>query len=296
MNRLSPLPHPLPPLLIGEGINKNPLPSGEGRTKSGVRLVLGLSLAIITIIGCKSWKKPTYKAEFVAQELRKMCLHDYKMTVETRHAGNTLQAFFWRVGLLRSGELEMQPEAAEALERVLLCATRISLSTDAPLQFLEVKMMDALTGATVTLWRFVPDIRDSMLTRMSEDEYINRLVIEFDTGASINPLERARDWQEVSWDAPLTMQQFLAKQVVLRVKRSSAISVQAHEDISNPSKLVMVVDNWSAIEKQGSKQQEKVTTLAEKTAKTVLHGYRYKGFHDFELKDQRGMALKSWAL
>ena len=97
--------------------------------------------------------KPTYKASEIANELKKMCSHDYQMSVETRHVGNNLQAFFWRVGLLQPSQLEMKPEAAESLERVLLCATRISLSTDAPLQFLEVKMMDALTGATVTLWR-----------------------------------------------------------------------------------------------------------------------------------------------
>jgi len=88
--------------------------------------------------------------------------------------------------------MEMRPEGAEDMERVLLCATRISLSTDAPLQFLEVKAADALTGATVTLWRFVPDIRDSMYTRLPEEEYINRLVIEFDTGGGLKPKEWKR--------------------------------------------------------------------------------------------------------
>ena len=249
-------------------------------------------VAVTMIVGCKSWKTPTYKASQVAQSLRKMCAHDYKMTVETRHVGNNLQAFFWRVGLLRSGQLEMQPEAAESLERVLLCATRISLSTDAPLQFLQVKMMDALTGATVTLWRFVPDIRDSMYTRLPEDEYINRLVVEFDTSVA----EKHREWKEVHWDPPMTMPEFLAKQVVLRVKRQSPLGLQAHEDISNPAKLIVVLDNWSSIEKQGTKQQQKVTDLVEKTAKKVMSGYRYKGFREFELKDPRGLALKSWAL
>jgi hypothetical protein len=253
---------------------------------------IGMALACVAAIGCKSLKTPTYKADQVASELRKMCAHDYKMSIETRQAGSTLQAFFWRVGLLRSGQMEMQPEAAEALERVLLCATRISLSTDAPLKFLEVKMSDALTGATVTLWRFVPDIKDSMYSRMPEDEYINRLVIEFDA----NMAEKPKEWKEAQWNAPLTMPEFLGKQVILRVKRVSQVSVQAHEDISNPSKLVVVVDNWPSIEQQGSKQQEKLTDLVEKTTRTVLRGYRYKGFREIQMKDAKGFALKSWAL
>src|SRR3954471_19861767 len=139
--------------------------------KRSARIAI-VMLSVLAAAGCKQLFKPTYKSSQIASELKTLCAHDYHMTIEARRAGNTLQAFFWRVGLLRPGQMEMQPEAAEALERVLLSATRISLSTDAPLQFLQVKMVDALTGASVTLWRFVPDIRDSMYTRMAEDEYV----------------------------------------------------------------------------------------------------------------------------
>ena len=76
----------------------------------------------------------------------------------------------------------MRKEAADTLEHVFLCATRIALSTDASLDFIEVKMADVLTGATITLWRYVPDIRDSMYQRIGDTEYFNRLVIEVDAG------------------------------------------------------------------------------------------------------------------
>src|SRR4029077_12058313 len=141
----------------------------------------------------------TYRASQIAADLKSMTVHDYGINIEARRAGNTLQAFFWRVGVLKPGQLEMRMEAAEALERVLLCSTRISLSTDAPLQFLEVKMVDALTGGTVTLWRFVPDIRDSMYTRLAEDEYSNRLVVDFNTDGD----DRQKDWKEIQWNPPI---------------------------------------------------------------------------------------------
>jgi hypothetical protein len=244
-----------------------------------------IALAVIGLAACKT--KPTYSATRVAEELRKLCLKDYKLDVETRHSGGNLQAFFWRVGLVKGEPMEIQPEAAEALERVLLCATRISLSTDAPLQFLEVKMIDALSGASITLWRFVPDIRDSMYMRMAEDEYLNRLVVQFDAESG-----EKREWKEVRWDAPLTMSQFLAKQVVLRSKRLSPVGLQAHEDLSDPSTLTVVLDNWALIEKQGGAQGKEVTDLVEKTMKTVVGGYRFRGFHEFVLKDGRGLPLR----
>jgi len=235
--------------------------------------------------------KPTYPTSQVASALKKMCASDYHLTIESRRQDNTLQAFFWRVGLLKSNQMEMRNDAAEALERVLLCATRIALSTDAPLQFVEIKMADVLTGATVTLWRYVPDIRDSMYERMAEDEYINRLVIEVDTDA-----QRNVQGHGPQWDTPITMAEFLAKQVVLRAKRESPVGLQAHEDLSQPSTLVVVIDNWPAIQQQGLQQQAKVTDLLEKSSKDVLHGYGFVGFRGVVLEDSRGSALGSWKL
>ena len=72
--------------------------------------------------------------------------------------------------------------------------------------------------------------------------------------------------------------------------------MQAHEDVSNPSRLVVVLDNWSVIEKQGTGQQKTVTDLMEKTAKDVVKGYHYKGFREFVLRDSHGAALRQWAL
>lgn len=235
--------------------------------------------------------KPTYPEREIASALKRICEKEYHLPVETRRAGNTLQAFFWRIGLLKADQMEMRPEAAESLEGVLLCATRIALSTDARLQFIEVKMADILTGATVTLWRYVPDIRDSMYERMAEDEYINRLVIEVDTQGP-----RAALGQTPPWDKPLTMAQFLAKQVVLRAKRESPVGLQAHEDLSQPSTLVVVIDNWSSIAQQGDQQKNKVADLLQKSVTQVLNGYRFEGFRGVVLEDSRGSALRSWKI
>jgi hypothetical protein len=254
------------------------------------RLFIGLLSGFAVLTACRVGTK--FPAERVAQELRKMCAHDYKMSIDARHSGNNLQATFWRVGMLKPGQTEIQMDAAEALQRVLLCATRITLSSDAQIQFLEVKMADALTGASVTVWRFVPDIVDSMYVRMPEDEYNDRLVIEY----NLDEEDPKREWKESRWDPPITLSQFLAKQIVLRIKRQSTVGLQAHEDLTDPFILTVVVDNWDSLDKQGAHQQDKVATLAEKTVRTVVTGYKYTGFRQFVLKAPNGLALKSWAL
>jgi hypothetical protein len=246
-------------------------------------LLFTFSLSLV-FPGC-NWKiKPTYRDKKIASDIEQMCFKEYRLSVRAHREGNTLEAYLWRVGLLQPGRTEMMPEAADALERVLLCATRIALSTDARLQFVEVKMSDVLSGASVTLWRYVPDIRDSMYTRMAEEEYINRLVMEVKPGTGNVSILTPQ------WDPPLTMDEFLAKQVILRAKRSSPVSIVAHEDLSVPQTLVIVMDNWPAIEKEGD--PEKVTGILEMSARAVLRGYHYPGFQNIIIQNSSGEAVR----
>jgi len=254
-------------------------------------LASAVVIALSLLSSCKFKTRPTFPAARLAQDLKAMCLHDYKMNVDVRLDGNTLQTFFWTVGLVSQQTGEMSPDAEESLERVVLCATRLALSTDAPLQFIEVKTADVLTGATVTLWRYVPDLEDSMHNRMGEEEFLNRLVLDVDPEGA-----RPTSSESSPWDSPISLPRFIAKQVVQRAKRQSPVGLQAHEDLSKPSTLTFVIDNWPSIEEQGVKQKETVTGLVEKTAKTVVKDYSYKGFHGLVLQDARGSMLGRWSL
>ncbi len=245
-------------------------------------------IAVFFLAACQF--RPSYPTKDIAGALKKMCMDNYKLSVEARHVGDSLQAFFWKVGILQPGGAELNPEAAKAFEKVLLSATRISLSSDAPLKFLEIKMSDRLTGATVSLCRFVPDIKDSMYTRFSEEEYFNRLLLE--VGHPKPRAESEEAWSEADWDPPMTMPMFLTKQVVSRLKRQGPTGLQAHEDVSHPQTLGVVLDNWDEIEKQGEDQGKDLTELMEKTARNVVKGYRYTGFREFVLKNNQGLALK----
>src|ERR1700687_3794465 len=133
----------------------------------------GMTLLLFSVSSCRWKMRPPHPADRIAASLRHMCSTDYKLSVETRHEGKSLQALVWRVGLFRGQSYDLQgmsKEALDTLDHVLLCDTRIALSTDAPLDFIEIKLADVLSGTTVTLWRYVPDIRDSMLQRFGDTE------------------------------------------------------------------------------------------------------------------------------
>jgi len=84
--------------------------------------------------------------------------------------------------------------------------------------------------------------------------------------------------------------------VVGRLKRQSPVGLQVHEDLSKPAILVVRAGQLGHHRKAGVQTKQKVTDFVEETARTVIKGYRYNGFHEFVLKDQRGLALRSWAL
>lgn len=251
-----------------------------------------LPLLLLALASC-NWKvRPSFPSDRVAISLKQMMAHDYHLVIETHRDGNTLQAFFWRAGLIHPNDMELQPEAMESLEKALLCATRVALSTDAKLDFIQIKIADILTGTTVSLWRYVPDIRDSLYQRLPQEEYFNRLVMDVQPGNGA-----ALGGAEPTWDRPITMAEFLAKQVVSRAKRQSGLgNVQVHEDLSHPTTLVMVVDNWAAIAEEGDRKASQVEDTLHKTAQQVLAGYRFKGFQDVVLQDGRGASLRSWVL
>jgi hypothetical protein len=281
--------------------NEAKLKSDKGQRANGrgVRLPSAFcllpALLALSLFSCR-WK-PSFPADRIASSLRHMCSTDYKLSVETRHVDNAIQVLVWKVGLFKGSNYELQGvnrDALDAMDHVLLCATRVALSTDAALDFIEITLADVLTGATVTLWRYVPDIRDSMYQRIGDTEYFNRLVIEIEPGKSA--LRKGRPSAEREWDRPLTMSEFLAKQIILRARRDGAESLEAHADLSEPATLGVVIENWSAIEDEGADRVAKVSDLVHQSAEKVVHGYGFTGFRGITLRNSEGVALNSWAL
>lgn len=77
-------------------------------------------------------------------------------------------------------DLGLDRKTIERLYDALLTVTRVSLSTDAPIDYLVVKAKDANTGVTLTLLRYVPDIKRYFYMRISRADFEKRGVLEID--------------------------------------------------------------------------------------------------------------------
>lgn len=252
-------------------------------------VVVGMLLAALA--ACNWAFKPTFPKDQLVEKVAGILRHDYRIEAEVRQAADSLQIFTWRVGLVRAGKTELKPEAAEVLQNLLLTGTRAALSTDAKLQFIEIRMVDMLTGTAVTVHRYVPDIKDSIYQKMGDEEYFNRLVLD------IEP--EGQPWLATGkpiWTEPLTFPDFLALQIASRAKRNSQLGLNVHADLSEAHTLGMIVDNWQDIAEQGQDKQTEVQELIHTTARKVVSSYGFRGFRGVVLKDGQGLPLRSWPL
>ncbi len=294
MNMMDPVSIP-----IAYRDGQSPGCKGGGLRIAGMTSMI-LSLLLVSLPACR-WKlSPTYPASKISSSLRQLCERDYKLSVETRHIRNSLQAHFWNWGLFNGDARDLQAmsrEAMQALEHILLCSTRIALSTDAKLDFIEVRLADVLTGASITLWRYVPDIHDSMRQRFGDTEYINRLLINIEPGRSSDPIEPRQGSlvKSVEWNEPMTLSEFLAKQVIMRARREAGDGFLAHPDLTEPATLGVVIEDWARIAEKGPEQAAHVTELLHQNAQKVVRGYRFDGFREIVLRDGRGAPLRRWS-
>jgi hypothetical protein len=176
---------------------------------------------------------------------------------------------------------------------MLLCSTRIALSTDAKLDFIEIRVADVFSGASITLWRYVPDIKDSMLQRFGDTEYMNRLLIDITPPEPTSKRHKAKVSmaEGMKWNDPITLSEFLARLIIMRAKREGADTLIAHADLTEPATLGVIIDNWASISEEGPEQADKVKDLVRKNAKKVIKGYRFDGFREIVLRDGRGAAV-----
>jgi hypothetical protein len=121
----------------------------------------------------------TFPADRLPETVRALCLKEQKVDVDARLVGHTLYMSCAVDGLIGI-TLDFDKKALETLEGVMMSGTRASLSTDAKVDFLSVRVADARLGSSITLLRYVPDIKGILYMRYSRDDFESRLVIETD--------------------------------------------------------------------------------------------------------------------
>jgi len=139
-----------------------------------------------------------------------LCRKEYGIEAHGKLLGKTLYVACSLDGLVGQ-DLELQQQALKKLEGAMLSATRISLSTDAEVDFVALIAHDPRLKVNVSLLRYLPDIKSLIYLRIPRSDFEERLVME--TGNSGEDLGTDEDWHDVS------MAEFLARLTASRLQR-----------------------------------------------------------------------------
>jgi hypothetical protein len=255
----------------------------EGRMRAKYSFLL--ALLILTSSGCKKFLAASYPGAKIAEATVAIAKTDYKKTVEARRAGSSLQIMYPYTGSIESETAGLDPKAADALDDLLQAGTRVVLSTDDPPEFLEILLWNPDTGQSFAVWRYVPDIRRFMHTDYPTLESIERMVM----------IREDPEHEDSFWPRPATEKEFLARQIIQRVKRRNAW-LEAREDLTRPGILGIVIENWATAFKDGTKEKLELINWVGSSSREIIGSYPFKGFQGIELLDGSGSALHRWTI
>ncbi|MFH1753781.1 MAG: hypothetical protein ABH875_06320 [Candidatus Omnitrophota bacterium] len=146
----------------------------RNRRRQARNLLIGLMAAsVLSQQGCA----PTYPKEILDKAVVQLCREEYNIDVKVKIMGNTVGIYIPIENLFDS-KLNISKEAAESINDVILSASRVTLSTDAELNFYIVVAQDPiLPEIEVVLIRYVKDIKMLHFDRISRGEFIKRMII-----------------------------------------------------------------------------------------------------------------------
>jgi len=176
--------------------------------------------SILTISGCK----PSYPRAKVFDSIVRLCKEEYNTEVKVKIEGKTLGVYMAVDNLLASA-LQPSEESFERLGNVLQVLSRITLSTDADLEFITLVAKDSkITGFELILTRYVEDIKRFMVGDISRGEYVKRMLWETRVDPKLLLLDLTSKEKEKEYPGDefsieeVSLPSFLAKQISRRIE------------------------------------------------------------------------------
>ncbi|MFH1305801.1 MAG: hypothetical protein ABIH74_05330, partial [Candidatus Omnitrophota bacterium] len=206
-------------------------------------LITGMLLALSSCV-------PSYPREKLPEAVKSICKIEYDMDVETIVEGSTMGIYYPMKGLLDLG-LGISEEAWDKISNLLLIASRVVLSTDADIRFYCVIAQDPrLPELQMVIIKYVDDIKRGMVRNISRGESFKRTLFSlnltpqaekersiesvFDKlGVNEETKQKVVDeffrspptklsdigyWKGSFYIKDITMEEFIAAQIVNRVK------------------------------------------------------------------------------
>jgi len=240
-----------------------------------------------TVVGCGP--KYTYPANIVPQSVERICHDENKLDVTARVVGRTLGALIYVDDIL-DDKGQIPKDIHEKMGQIMQALSRVSLSTDMPLDFCVVVIRDRKHQNELIVTRSVDDTKRANSDMLGVEEAINRTLFGQGKYQPADMGEKSFVLKEV------TLEDFLAEQIGQRIRFGYA-KPAADEDPAAQQPFVLVdgVFNrgddgaekkfrFSILSLKAEEPQDTVLT-ALRTASDVLKGYRFSNYNSIEILD-----------
>ncbi len=132
-------------------------------------------MSIVLLSGCS----PSYPKNQLPMALAKMIKKEYNLDSRVVLRGNTLYLDLYLSGIA-STDPRMLNEILKKIQGAMLSITRVSLSSDAKIEYMVVNARDAAWSLNIRLIQRLEDVKGLLYQRISKSDYEGRLVLEID--------------------------------------------------------------------------------------------------------------------
>jgi len=301
--------------------------------RSGIKSLLIVSASIVFVVGSALFLSscvPSFPKEKLPETIKEVCRIEYEMTVDVALSGSTLGIYYPMKGLL-DVNLGISKEAWDKISNLILVASRVVLSTDADVKFYCVITQDEkLPEMQVVVIKYVDDIKRGMYRNISRDEsfkrtlfsvnltpqarkeravekVFNKLGLEEKTRESVlneffrsapTKLSDVGYWREHFYLKDISMEEFLAAQIINRIKidfrRDEELKKlysyrSAEGDFYSEKDKKFFLIKFKIADQQVSDEEinlrEKKIEEIVRIANLVVTGYKFKNFDFMEMED-----------
>ena len=250
-------------------------------------IVYSLS-SIVFLSGCGP--KYSYPADSVPRSVVDICRDEYQLQVTPRVVGRTLGAFFYVDDILdESGQIPK--EIHEKMGKIMQAVSRVSLSSDLPLDFCVVVIRDRKHQNELIVTRSVDDTKRANSDMIGVEESINRTLF----GQGKYQVSEAGEQSFILKE--VTLENFLAEQIAQRIRFGFA-KTDPEEEAAKQQQPFILVDGIFNRGDNGAGNKFRFSVLSLKaedpkqtvisalqTAATVLGGYKFTGYDGIEILD-----------
>ena len=235
---------------------------------------------------------PTYMNAHVAKTIEQICRTEYHFQVAAKQVGNTVAVHLHHAGILQQtgSQVGLATSANETLANLIEVIHRVVLSADTPMSFYIVLVSDpAVSGAYLTLVRYVDDVRRANANSIPPTELFSRTIFELKYDATTPTL----NLNELSLNE-IHLGEFLSWQIARRIQTrltetlqrtglpASAVG-QCTGEFQHGEFTFTLNMNPGLSDHADQATVQRVFDEATNVISSVLSGYRFKDFSTVRL-------------